>query len=593
MRITKRNRVVRFNRSYSKGSSKRYLELIEGCCLAHLDSHPMFADCLAFVRAEDYVGLVSFADSLSAQRYADAKTHFLANQLSSLIRKYPFLRDEVALNPEENAVKSFLRSEHRCKRINQLFRKMRQPYSMPVRFSRDYADRLMRMRSWIAYTIGLSVPRDIFDRADFGPGASIGVHGNATNVARKILSESWSVTPDAYAYASIAVGENAQLREMLLAMPERTLVCYDPILFDERFRGRADLVHNNKIVFVPKTALTHRSIAVEPLLNGFVQKSVDIFLRDRLRRVGVNLTDQKRNQELAREGSLLAKGSFSTIDLSAASDSLATEVVRELLPEDWFVMLNALRSKQGLLNGKVLTYEKFCSMGNGFCFPLESLIFASAVVEAGGKLGVDSAVYGDDIIVPADLTSRVLANLKLLGFKVNPRKTFVHGPFRESCGADWFNGEDVRPFTLDFRIDSIQSVFKLLNLVQRNARTQSFFAWLTWDFLQVPLDLRFVRPFIGPMDTAVTVELDTFLASPFAAFDRRLWAYTWKELQNDAVGDHGISGAAHFNYALLYGALRGCSSSKPFTVRRKSRTKIRRTTGSGAYATWVPAPHTH
>lgn len=566
------------------------MDLIERCCLDHEHLHPMFSEALSFVRAKDYYGLVMLADSLSSQSYDDARLHFLANQFSALVRKYPFNSDEVILDPERKAIESFLRSEHRCKRINTLFRKMRQSHSVPLRVSRDYSDRLMRMRSWIAYVLGNTIPHDIFDRADFGPGASIGVHGNATNAARKILSDRWSVTPDAFTYASIAVGAHAQLRELILTMPERTHYCFDPLTFDERFRERVDFVANNKIVFVPKTAKTHRSIAVEPLLNGFLQKSVDLHMRDRLRRVNVDLSDQELNKRLARKGSMLIDSSLSTIDLSSASDTLALEVVRELLPNDWFVLLNALRSKTGLLDGTIISYEKFCSMGNGFCFPLESLIFASAVVEAGGKLGIDSSVYGDDIIVPSAITKRVLANLKLLGFKINPSKTFVQGPFRESCGADWFNGEDVRPFVLDFRIDSIQAVFKLLNLIQRNDRTKAFFAGVTFDFLEVPAYLRFVRPFIGPMDTAVTVELDTFLASPFSAFDRGTWCYVWKELQSDAVGDHGIAEATQYNIALLYGALRGCSPSKPFTVRRKSRTKIRMCAGSGAYATWVPAP---
>jgi len=54
-------------------------------------------------------------------------------------------------------------------------------------------------------------------------------------------------------------------------------------------------------------------------------------------------------------------------------------------------------------------------------------------------------VYGDDIIVPAQHAESVSETLEAFGFKVNSRKSFWTGLFRESCGKDYYKGIDVTP----------------------------------------------------------------------------------------------------------------------------------------------------
>jgi hypothetical protein len=85
-------------------------------------------------------------------------------------------------------------------------------------------------------------------------------------------------------------------------------------------------------------------------------------------------------------------------------------------------------------------------MGNGFTFPLETLIFwalAACCVrpEDVGKV----SVYGDDIIVPTYAYALLTEVLVAAGFLVNSKKSFVDGPFRESCGRDYLSGIDIRP----------------------------------------------------------------------------------------------------------------------------------------------------
>jgi hypothetical protein len=52
-------------------------------------------------------------------------------------------------------------------------------------------------------------------------------------------------------------------------------------------------------------------------------------------------------------------------------------------------------------------------------------------------------VFGDDIIVPVDHVRSVIACLEYFGLKVNRRKSFWNGSFRESCGREFYDGTEV------------------------------------------------------------------------------------------------------------------------------------------------------
>jgi hypothetical protein len=132
---------------------------------------------------------------------------------------------------------------------------------------------------------------------------------------------------------------------------------------------------------------------------------------------------------------------------------VSIELVRLLLPTRWFEELSALRSTHTLVSKRWYKLEKFSSMGNGYTFELETLIFAAIMVvllrENGhqGILGHDVFVFGDDIIIPDSLVREATAVLRFCGFSLNKEKTFSGSvKFRESCGGDFFEGVDVRPF---------------------------------------------------------------------------------------------------------------------------------------------------
>lgn len=248
---------------------------------------------------------------------------------------------------------------------------------------------------------------------------------------------------------------------------------------------KVNLVVGNRITTVPKTAKTDRVIAIEPCMNMYIQKGIGAVIRSRLRRKGLELNDQRINQRLSRDGSM--DGSLATVDLSSASDTISSKVVELLLPPDWYTALNLTRCHYGVeLSGNVIRYQKFSTMGNGFTFELESLIFwalCSAVVDNLSLGDKRIGVYGDDLIVSVAAYESLTYTLTRFGFTQNAKKSYATGPFRESCGKHWFNGRDVSPFYIREGIEDVTRELLCVNNFRRwaNRVFNSFIPPRVWD----------------------------------------------------------------------------------------------------------------
>lgn len=290
----------------------------------------------------------------------------------------------------------------------------------------------------------------VIDRGRTGPGSSILARG--ADFYTKLFSSELSVTSPS------------------LYLAYRNRIKTSQSWFDaENFRleqyGASVTVEGSKLSFAPKTVDVSRMICVEPSLNMFMQLGLGAILEDQLgRHFGVDLSVQPDlNRELARVGSL--EGSYSTIDLSSASDSISMAFCEQFLPRAFMSWVRLFRSRylmNGVLPDRERKVELHCvsTMGNGFTFPLQTAIFScivSAASRARGvplkrfplgttyaKLAQNYGVFGDDIICPTEVTPDVLRLLHLCGFVVNADKSFVEGHFRESCGRDYFHGHDVR-----------------------------------------------------------------------------------------------------------------------------------------------------
>lgn len=218
---------------------------------------------------------------------------------------------------------------------------------------------------------------------------------------------------------------------------------------------------------VPKKTDIDRCACKEPTFNMYLQKGVGGHIRRRLRRFGLNLNDQSVNRNLARLGA--QDNSLCTIDLSSASDTITIEAVKAILPTEWFQYLDDIRSHSVRVDDRYYRTEMFSSMGNGFTFELESLLFyvlARTTMFFEGIPGVVS-VYGDDIIAPSKGYDMLTWVLESFGFQVNLDKSFHNGPFRESCGGHYHSFEDVTPFYLKREATRLTDVIRVANQLRR------------------------------------------------------------------------------------------------------------------------------
>lgn len=217
-----------------------------------------------------------------------------------------------------------------------------------------------------------------------------------------------------------------------------------------------------RVLAVPKTQKSPRIIAAEPTCMMFAQKAVaaaviPLLQRDKLVGGMLGFDDQPVNRQMAKEGSLTGK--LATLDLSDASDRISNQLVRAMFAWQPRIAgaVDAARSRSADVPGKgVIRLAKYASMGSGLTFPVEAMVFLTIVFLAVERelnrpltrSDVKSLrglvrVYGDDIIVPVDYARCVAGELETFGLKVNRRKSYWTGKFRESCGAEFYDGQDV------------------------------------------------------------------------------------------------------------------------------------------------------
>ncbi len=226
-------------------------------------------------------------------------------------------------------------------------------------------------------------------------------------------------------------------------------------------------VRGNVMFTVPKETDIDRVACKEPDINMFLQKGIGNDIRRKLRRVGIDLNDQGVNRSLARKGSV--DQTLATLDLSSASDSISSGLVFELLPICWYTLLDSVRSPITVIDGEEHRNHMFSSMGNGFTFELESLLFYAITRATAYHTGITGrvSVYGDDIICPTGLVPALETTLSYLGFQVNPDKSWSEGYFRESCGGHYYDGLDLTPFYIKAEIRNLPELIDVANKLRK------------------------------------------------------------------------------------------------------------------------------
>lgn len=435
-------------------SSALQPNLFETTSLARLvfqqcGSYGMFP--IAAIENRDFLAIAQ-AKMPDPMQFNTAEDFAKAYQAWSLLRKYDSF--PIPLDRAAAASLGFDNSEVSCGQINAEVSAL--PYLSGVPLEHQYESIVELARGLIQRALGRFSMEEFQMACDFSNGASTRVPRKRGATAFKIEGKP-HVTINCRDLAVHFVWCNELWRNTLQDIYGKES---DPYSW-------FTLIPGSRFETVPKDSLTDRPICIEPDLNMFFQKGIGKMLKRRLKRQGIDLTDQTRNQTLAYIGSLF--GNLATIDLSSASDSISLWLCERLLPLRWFEMLMITRSEYVLKDDKYVRLEKISSMGNGFTFELESLIFwalAKATCLVKEVSTEDLSIYGDDIICPVAAAPLLIGVLSVVGFKTNKNKTFVDGPFRESCGKHYFMGADVSPFKIESPITMWSDSYHLANQVR-------------------------------------------------------------------------------------------------------------------------------
>jgi len=371
---------------------------------------------------------------------------------SELLSKYVGLDTEPEVVRKQAAIDKLLESEKTCKQIND------HGYGSRC----DNLNGILYHATKIVAEILGDVPVDLYETSSFTGGAS---------TSRKRSS--------GHAYNKYNCQQPIDVTRRL-ERKAQALITATPLWCASGGYFNLNITLGNRVGTVPKKTDIDRAIAIEPDMNMHMQTAIGNHIRGRLKVFGIDLNDQSINQRLAYYGSIT--GMVSTIDLSAASDSISCRLVWDLLSTAWCDEIDSTRSTYGTLpDGQVIKWEKISSMGNGFTFELESLIFYALTkavyltMQSEMSYNIPDfahwrnrvSVFGDDIICPSFMANRLILALDDIGFKTNSDKTFVSGPFRESCGKHYHLGTDVTPFYVRKPVDHVSRVIWLLNKLRK------------------------------------------------------------------------------------------------------------------------------
>jgi len=417
-------------------------------------------------KPENYNSLVSARDSFAATKF---------------LSKATFLKTDI--NLRDIAIDKFQAAEWVCKQTNRRIRESEFENSLTVSC-------LFSMNRQIANILKTFEPDELIDACNWGPGATTKIKKRDATFPEKFQIES-GITRDAHDFVS---------SWFHLAYPT--------------WNVQFQIENCNKVVTVPKDAKGDRTIAIEPGINLWFQKGIGAMIRNRLSVEGIDLNYQRYNQQKSRIASKF--NNLATVDFSAASDTISKDLVESLLPSNWLTLMKVFRSNSGSLDGNILYYEKFSSMGNAFTFELETLIFYSLACVCCSKLGLshrEVSVYGDDVILPSAAFDLYCSISKDLGFTVNQTKSYSTSYFRESCGAYWWNGIDIKPIFQKDALNGTTAILKSCNAIRRLAHSRNTFGCdaslrVVWRFLSDTLGSRCPKISDGYGDLGIIENFD-------------------------------------------------------------------------------------
>jgi hypothetical protein len=354
-------------------------------------------------------------------------------QMNALLKKFRFEKDAYTDDElSERSLNKFLEEQLRLHR------------PMPLKLS---GYKVLQRARLIAKSILGEYPGDeVIENTRFGKKSSIGCPLSEAYIDIK-LSKSAAVTgTDAttkHFLDQVLPGDHVLKRILKRVVPDWGAI-----------KEQLSIAYLN-LVEVPKTWKIFRLITPLTLIGLFFSYGFGRVVQTRLDEYGLKIS---RLQEIHRRKVRLMSLylDLATADLSAASDSITSELLNRVLPRPWYVALKKTFVRHlRVEDGSEYSTVSVLPMGNGATFPVETLVFY-CIIKAIGELtgfserrvGEKFSVYGDDLIYPTKMHKYVVGIFPQLHLKLNLDKTFTDFPFRESCGADYYRGQDVRPYFL-------------------------------------------------------------------------------------------------------------------------------------------------
>jgi len=309
---------------------------------------------------------------------------------------------------------------------------------------------------------------DVISNWRLGPGTSNGVKGS--HFVDKV-SHPFTVTERAEPFAKL-------LRALTPSLAS----------YDSKQKIGVKRVSGSKMTTVPKDKDKRRTICCEPSGNMALQLGCAVLIEKALQHIGLDISRQPSyNSFLARVGS--TNGDLATLDLKSASDMITPRLIELLWPRSWYTFFMCCRSDYtsvqfkgevgNLISNQIVKLNMMSTMGNGFTFPMMTLTIAALLYAVNEQhksqpfstkirkdLDVEEtflyAVFGDDVIVKTIYFDSVCSILHRAGLIVNVEKSFHTGFFRESCGGDYYHGQNVTPFYVK-SLTTQQDVYVAIN----------------------------------------------------------------------------------------------------------------------------------
>lgn len=268
---------------------------------------------------------------------------------------------------------------------------------------------------------------DMAQNLRFGPGVSSSCRGSMATLAHKLEADI-TCTP-----------RSREIVERTFKHFFQYYYLLKPISSAEQY---------NIFTTVPKTFKQERGICIGQHGNIIVQLAYGAQLRQKFKRcVDLNKAADFHQYLVEKKWREIA-----TIDLKSASQMIARRAVQAVWPEQWLSVMDDLREEYTKLPDGSLNYNQhYSAMGNGFTFEMESILFYSLAKAAMLNAGLNwkyLSIFGDDIIVDKECAPTVIKALEEFGFIPNVDKTYLDGPFKESCGVDTLRGRNIRPIFL-------------------------------------------------------------------------------------------------------------------------------------------------